>query len=101
MAKLVVAMNQSLDGYVDHVAFGPPRPGLFRHYIEYVRGLIARPAWRMRRCVLSRSDRATDVAAASSGENLQTGAFANPTVRRFARSALMAGADRPTARFGG
>ena len=39
MARLVVAMNQSLDGYVDHRAFGPPRPGLFRHYIEYVRGL--------------------------------------------------------------
>ena len=39
MARLVVAMNQSLDGYVDHTAFGPPRRGLFRHYIEYVRGL--------------------------------------------------------------
>jgi dihydrofolate reductase len=39
MAKLVFAMNQSLDGYVDHRAFGPLKPGLFRHYIEYVRGL--------------------------------------------------------------
>ncbi len=39
MAKLVFVLNQSLDGYVDHRAFGPPRPGLFRHYIEYVRSL--------------------------------------------------------------
>jgi len=39
MAKLVFEMNQSLDGYVDHQKMGPPRPGLFRHYIELVRGL--------------------------------------------------------------
>lgn len=38
MAKLVFAMNQSLDGYVDHTAFGPG-PVLFRHFIEQVRGL--------------------------------------------------------------
>ncbi len=39
MAKLVYMLNQSLDGYVDHMAIGPPAPDLFRHYIEYVRGL--------------------------------------------------------------
>ena len=33
MAKLVFGMNQSLDGYVDHTAFGPT-PTLFRHFIE-------------------------------------------------------------------
>ncbi|MGE0666686.1 MAG: dihydrofolate reductase family protein [Sphingomonadales bacterium] len=38
MAKLVYAMNQSLDGYVDHMAFAPD-PALFRHFIEDVRGL--------------------------------------------------------------
>jgi hypothetical protein len=38
MAKLVFGMNQSLDGYVDHTAFGPS-PKLFRHFIEQVRGL--------------------------------------------------------------
>jgi dihydrofolate reductase len=38
MAKLVVGMNQSLDGYVDHEAFAPD-PVLFRHFIEQVRGL--------------------------------------------------------------
>jgi dihydrofolate reductase len=38
MAKLVFGMNQSLDGYVDHEAFGPG-PELFRHFIEHVRGL--------------------------------------------------------------
>ena len=38
MAKLVYGMNQSLDGYVDHTAFGPS-PVLFRHFIEQVRGL--------------------------------------------------------------
>ena len=39
MAKLTYGMNQSLDGYVDHQAMGPPRPVLFRHFIEHVRGL--------------------------------------------------------------
>ncbi len=38
MAKFVFGMNQSLDGYVDHTAFGPS-PTLFRHFIEHVRGL--------------------------------------------------------------
>jgi dihydrofolate reductase len=38
MAKLVFGMNQSLDGYVDHMAFAPS-PELFRHFIEQVRGL--------------------------------------------------------------
>jgi len=33
MAKLVFGMNQSLDGYVDHTAFGPS-PTLFRIFIE-------------------------------------------------------------------
>ncbi|TAN01276.1 MAG: dihydrofolate reductase [Rhizobiaceae bacterium] len=40
MAKLVFALNQSLDGYVDHdhMAFAPD-PVLFRHFIVDVRGL--------------------------------------------------------------
>jgi dihydrofolate reductase len=38
MAKLVYGMNQSLDGYVDHMKLGPPHPALFRHFIEQVRG---------------------------------------------------------------
>jgi dihydrofolate reductase len=38
MAKLVYLLNQSLDGYVDHLAF-MPSPALFRHFIEHVRGL--------------------------------------------------------------
>jgi dihydrofolate reductase len=33
MAKLVFGMNQSLDGYVDHMACAPG-PALFRHFIE-------------------------------------------------------------------
>ncbi len=33
MAKFVFAMNQSLDGYVDHLSFGPD-PILFRHFVE-------------------------------------------------------------------
>ncbi|MES2473912.1 MAG: dihydrofolate reductase family protein [Pseudomonadota bacterium] len=32
MAKLVFGMNQSLDGYVDHMGFAPG-PTLFRHFI--------------------------------------------------------------------
>jgi dihydrofolate reductase len=38
MARLVFGLNQSLDGYVDHLAF-EPSPTLFRHFIEEVRGL--------------------------------------------------------------
>ena len=38
MAKLVYGLNQSLDGYVDHRNF-LPSPGLFRHFIEYMRDL--------------------------------------------------------------
>lgn len=36
MAKLVYGLNMSLDGYVDHEAFGPD-PILFRHFIDRVR----------------------------------------------------------------
>ncbi|RIX51431.1 dihydrofolate reductase [Paenibacillus nanensis] len=38
MAKIVYALNMSLDGYVDHMAFQPD-PVLFRHFIDDVRGL--------------------------------------------------------------
>ena len=37
MAKLVFGMNQSLDGYVDHMAFGPS-PALFRHFVAEAQG---------------------------------------------------------------
>jgi dihydrofolate reductase len=36
MARFVFGMNQSLDGYVDHMAFAPG-PALFRHFIEQAR----------------------------------------------------------------
>ena len=38
MAKLIFGMNQSLDGYVDHLAMKPSR-ALFRHFIEQARSL--------------------------------------------------------------
>ena len=38
MSKLVYALNQSLDGYVDHLAFKPSL-ALFRHFIEHMRNL--------------------------------------------------------------
>jgi len=38
MAKLVYEMNQSLDGYVDHLEFRPSL-ALFRHFIEQMRDL--------------------------------------------------------------
>jgi len=37
VAKFVYGLNQSLDGYVDHLKLGPPHPALFRHFIEQVR----------------------------------------------------------------
>ncbi|ABF42987.1 bifunctional deaminase-reductase-like protein [Candidatus Koribacter versatilis Ellin345] len=47
MAKLVFGMNQSLDGYVDHMKLGPPMPEAFRHFLEHVRGLTG--------CIFGRS----------------------------------------------
>lgn len=38
MATLVFGMNQSLDGYVDHLELRTG-PALFRHWTEHVRGL--------------------------------------------------------------
>ena len=38
MAKFIFGMNQSLDGYVDHLKLRPS-PALFRHWLEHVRGL--------------------------------------------------------------
>jgi dihydrofolate reductase len=38
MAKLIYGLNQSLDGYVDHLAFKPSL-ALFRHFIGHVRDL--------------------------------------------------------------
>ena len=38
VAKLIFGMNVSLDGYVDHEAFGPDAT-LFRYFIEQARGL--------------------------------------------------------------
>ena len=52
MARLVFGMNQSLDGYVDHMAFAPSVM-LFRHFIEEVRArrAVSTVAKCMRSCV--------------------------------------------------
>ena len=39
MAKLVFGLQQSLDGYVDHLELGPPGPAVSRHFLEHVREL--------------------------------------------------------------
>jgi dihydrofolate reductase len=39
MARLIFGLQQSLDGYVDHMALGPPGPTVFQHFSEHVRGL--------------------------------------------------------------
>jgi dihydrofolate reductase len=39
MAKFIFGLQQSLDGYVDHLAMGPPCPALARHFLERVRNL--------------------------------------------------------------
>jgi dihydrofolate reductase len=39
MAKLVYGLQQSLDGYVDHMRVGPPGPALARHFLERARGV--------------------------------------------------------------
>ena len=38
MAKLIFAMNQSLDGYVDHLEMRPS-PAVSRHFLEQVRAM--------------------------------------------------------------
>ena len=38
MAKLVFGLNQSLDGYVDHMNLAPS-PAVFRHFVEQTRKL--------------------------------------------------------------
>ena len=38
MAKLIFGLQQSLDGYVDHLRMRPG-PALFRYFVEHVRGL--------------------------------------------------------------
>jgi dihydrofolate reductase len=39
MAKLVFGLQQSLDGYVDHLEMGPPGPAVSHHFVEQVREL--------------------------------------------------------------
>jgi len=39
MAKIVYGLQQSLDGYVDHLQLGRPGPALSRHFAERVRDL--------------------------------------------------------------
>jgi dihydrofolate reductase len=39
MAKLVFGLQQSLDGYVNHLEVGPPGPALSRHFVDRVRDL--------------------------------------------------------------
>jgi dihydrofolate reductase len=39
MATLTFGLQQSLDGYVDHMVLGPPGPAVFRHFVEHVRDL--------------------------------------------------------------
>jgi hypothetical protein len=39
MAKIVYGLQQSLDGYVDHLEMERPSLALFRHFTEHVRDL--------------------------------------------------------------
>ena len=39
MAKLIFGMNQSLDGYVDHLEIGPPDSVVSRHFLDHMRDL--------------------------------------------------------------
>jgi dihydrofolate reductase len=39
MATLIYGLQQSLDGYVDHLLLGPPGPAVARHFAEHVRTL--------------------------------------------------------------
>ena len=39
MAKLIFGLQQSLDGYINHLELGPPGPAVSRHFVEHVREL--------------------------------------------------------------
>jgi dihydrofolate reductase len=39
MATLTFGLQQSLDGYVDHMVLGPPGPAVFHHFAEQMRSL--------------------------------------------------------------
>jgi dihydrofolate reductase len=39
VATITFGLQQSLDGYVDHSALGPPGPAVFHHFVERVRNL--------------------------------------------------------------
>ena len=39
MARLTFGLQQSLDGYVDHMRLGPPGPSVFRYFVEHMGGL--------------------------------------------------------------
>ena len=75
MAKLVFGMNQSLDGYVDHMAFAPDRT-LFRHFIEEVQGQAGSVYGRrmyevMRYSVVSRTLKSVGPNATLVGDDLE------------------------------
>jgi hypothetical protein len=70
MAKLVFGMNQSLDGYVDHLEFATG-PSLFRHFYEQVRDLTGSVYGRRKYEVMRIWD-----------EDLLSGARSNATSRR-------------------
>jgi hypothetical protein len=60
-------MNQSLDGYVDHMAFAPS-PALFRHFIEEAQGQAGSVYGRT--FLLGLATRRMEIAAESWAENL-------------------------------
>ena len=70
MAKLVFGMNQSLDGYVDHLEFRPS-PALFRHFIEQVRDLTGSVYGRRMYEVMRYWDGGTEQEFSSSFERLE------------------------------
>ncbi len=41
MAKFIYGLQQSLDGYVDHLRLGRPSTALFKHFLDHVRELAA------------------------------------------------------------
>ena len=87
MAKLVFAMNQSLDGYVEHTKFSPS-PALFRHFIEHARGLAGLVCGRGMYKVMRTTRRPPIVTAQRSQNRLpvRSSRPAKPTRRFFPAS---------------
>lgn len=97
MSKLVFGMNQSLDGYVDHMAFAPDAV-LFRHFVQEAAGqtgsLYGRKVYElMRYWEEDQPDWGPDEHAFAQAWRRQTKWVASRTLSEVGPNAVLLGGD--------